>query len=79
MCHIYITLEDTDHSLPALVNPPEITHDISIGSLTVLKYPTLYMLRVHLEALHTEILSGQHHHGIYFMNKNIKRFDYTGN
>lgn len=46
-------LEDTDRSLPALVNPPEITHDISIGRLSVLKYSTLYMFHVHLEGYMT--------------------------
>lgn len=48
--YVYIIPGDTDHSLPALVNPPEITHDISIGRLSVLKYPTLSMLHVHREA-----------------------------
>lgn len=56
-CRIYIILGDTDHSLPALVNPPEITHDISIGRLSVLKYPPLYMLNVHLEAYAEQFLS----------------------
>lgn len=51
--HTYITLEDTDRSLPALAKAPEMTHDISIGRLTVLKYPTLYMFRVHVEAYTT--------------------------
>lgn len=51
--HTYITLEDTDRSLPALAKAHEMTHDISIGRLTVLKYPTLYMFRVHVEAYTT--------------------------
>lgn len=51
--HTYITLVDTDRSLPALAEPPEMTHDISTGRLTVLKFPTLYMFCVHVEAYAT--------------------------
>lgn len=51
LCHIYISSWEKETTVFLLwLTPPEITNDISTGSLSVLKYPSVYGLHVYLKA-----------------------------